>query len=122
GAPWETPQGLPTASGRVYVYNGATGKGVRHLTSTSPRADGHFGISVAVMNDITGDGRNDVAVGAEGDYPIYMPSGSGLVYVFSGSNYQLARVYRSRQSQLNGRFGASIAALPDIAGNGRGEL
>jgi hypothetical protein len=122
GAPWETPSGLPADSGRAYVYNGVTGRGMRHLVSPAPRRKGNFGIAAVVMNDINGDGRNDLVVSADGDAPVFAPSGAGLAYAFSGTNWAVIRVFRSRESQLNGRFGASLAALPDLVGNGRGEL
>jgi hypothetical protein len=122
GAPWETPSGLPADSGRAYVYDGATGRGMRHLISPAPRRQGNFGISTTVINDINGDGRNDLIVGADSDAPINVAAGAGLVYGFSSANWSVIRVFRSRNSQLNGRFGASVAALPDIVGNGRGEL
>jgi hypothetical protein len=122
GAPWESPPGLPTDAGRAYVYDGTTGRGVRHLVSPAPRRKGNFGIAVTVMNDINADGRNEVVVSADGDYPINTQTGAGLVYAFSSANWSVVRVFRSRSSQLNGRFGSSLVALPDLIGNGRGEL
>jgi hypothetical protein len=121
GAPYENAGGR-TASGRVYIYSGATGQYIRTLWSPSYQIDGQFGHSVAGIADVNGDGRGDIIVGAPGEYTASTPAGSGRAYVFSGATGQLIRTHRSATPAVNGNFGYSVAAVGDSNGDGVQEV
>jgi hypothetical protein len=76
--------GAPGANGqtgRVYVLSSA-GQALLTLNPPQPQATAEFAMTLA-MGDVNGDGRADIAVGAqEQDY-------EGRVYVFSGANGSL---------------------------------
>jgi hypothetical protein len=122
GAPFENPGGAPADSGRAYLFSGATG--VRRLTLVPPNAEalGLFGLAVAGLADVNGDARGDIAVGAPNENPGGSPADCGRVYIFSGWNGVLLRTLASPNQQVNGGFGTAVAAVPDLNGDGRGDL
>ncbi len=110
GAPFETASGTSEA-GRVHLYNGADGSRITTLTSTNIETGGHFGSSVAVFKDIDGDTAQDFAVGAPDE------SSGGRVYVYSGADRSLIQTLSSPNSNP-GKFGASMASVGDVTGEG----
>jgi hypothetical protein len=85
----------------------------------------HFGSSVASLGDLDGDGNEDLAVGAEG------ASGSGAVWIlFLAADGSVADEVEIDGTTggfggvlgPNGRFGASVARLDDLDGDGVPEL
>src|SRR5690606_38824236 len=92
---------------------------LRH-TLVSPDLDqnGAFSEAVAGVPDVDGDGVDDLLVGArfEGS------DDRGAAYVFSGATgaplYALASPYAGYQSW----FGFAVAGVPDLDGDGRGDL
>jgi hypothetical protein len=106
----------------VRVYQAKNGLLWKTLTSPIPSNDpSSFGTAVAGLPDVTGDGRGDIAVGAPDAAPSG-PEGSGRVYVFNGFTGLLYDTISSTDAQLNGRFGNSVAGIPDLTGDGRGEI
>ena len=71
-----------SATGRVYIYSGKTGKTI--LTLTGEQAGDGFGIGVADAGDVNQDGHADLVIGAW-QYSTLAPSG-GKVYVYSGKD------------------------------------
>lgn len=106
----------------VRVYNAKTGGLWKTLTSPIPSGDpSSFGTAVAGLPDVTGDGKGDIAVGA----PDAAPSGAagaGRVYVYNGVTGALHDTISSTDSQVDGRFGSSVAGITDISGDGRGDI
>ena len=151
--------GMPSAdvggsvdAGIVYVFLGRAGAhppapAAVDLAAASFRVIGHagemLGFSV-VGNDVNGDGRADIAIGA----PMAGapgPSGGGAVYVVFGTARPVdvnttalsfagltnAPVNPATPSPLGSRYdgflvdshtGTSLAALPDVNGDGYGDL
>ncbi len=106
----------------VRVYQAKNGVLWKTLTSPIPSGDpSSFGIAVAGLPDVTGDGRGDIAVGAPEAAPSG-PEGSGRVYVYNGFTGLLYDSIASTDAQLGGRFGNSVAGIPDITGDGRGDI
>lgn len=105
-----------TATGRVVIVSGADGSALLTILG-DPVADG-FGSVVASAGDVDGDGRADVAVGA----PLSDLAGTdaGLVRVHSSADGAL--LLSSRGAQAGERFGAALAGLGDLDGDGRPEL
>jgi len=107
--------------GRAYVFDGSTGGLLYALLSPAQGELGSFGESVAGVEDLDGDRRGDVIVGApgEGDAPGLVSL--GRAYVFSGATGQLLHTLASPNPKNWGEFGY-VAGVPDISGDGRGEV
>jgi len=126
GAPGESPAGTLRLSGRAHVFSGANGAFIRSL-AVSPASQQYqlMGRVVAGIPDVNGDAKGDVAVaalnyGADSGGP--GPYDAGFVFVFSGSTGSLLYRLSSPQPENDGEFGSSVAGLPDLNGDGRGEI
>ena len=77
---------------------------------------GRYG-SFASLPDVTGDGVAELAVGASEE-----GNGRGNVYVYDLVAQQVVRVIASPQTVQAERFGSTVMGLPDLDGDGRGDL
>jgi hypothetical protein len=93
----------------------------------------YFGYSVANLNDINGDGHDDVAVGAIGEDVNYgngTQPNAGTVYVMlMGRNATIKSTVRINGNNNNGpktfsgdQFGYSLARIGDLDGDGIDDL
>lgn len=121
GAPGEVASGLSNA-GRVHIHSGASG--VVWNTRISPAAEsgGEYGTSVAAVPDFDNDGLGDYVVGAPYEDPGALPLDAGRAYVYSGDGNVLEHTLQSGNPQQFGRFGFSVAGIPDVGGNGGGDV
>jgi hypothetical protein len=95
--------------GAVFVLSGKDGKSV-WATFAKGQYD-YLGTSVAAIRDLDGDGIGDVLAGS----PQGGTMGGGMVTAYSGKNgKQILTIDPAR----NGRFGAALAALGDLNGDG----
>src|SRR5262249_17520528 len=104
-------------SGRVYLLSGKTGGLLR--TYLPPENAGSFGWYVARIGDLDGDGRSDLAVGA----PFVRDSGGetiGHAWVLSSADGSVLR--HRKGTDHRGGFGAVLAAVSDLDGDGKDEL
>jgi len=122
GARGEDPSGSPSDAGRVYIFSGATGQWMRQLKSPSEEVTGSFGWSVSEVPDINGDGRWDLVVGAIGEGQGQYPSGAGRVHILSGFTGALLHTLVSPNDEVTGDFGYSVAGIPDLDGDGSGDV
>ncbi|MBK9657630.1 MAG: FG-GAP repeat protein, partial [Rhodanobacteraceae bacterium] len=97
------------AAGLIRVYSGRTG--AQLLAVDAPAGSSGFGQSVAGVGDVNGDGRADLLVGAH--------LGLGRAFVISGAD---GAVLRTLSSVDNRGFGAGVAKLRDVSGDGIAEL
>ena len=106
----------------VHIVSGMTGDVLYSLTADGPEAD-DFGASAAGVPDVDGDGRGDIVVGAPGARVSGL-SGQGAVFVFSGATGAL--LYRKPNPYPDDyfppHFGASVVGMPDVNGDGAGDL
>lgn len=126
GAPGESPAGTLRLSGRAHVFSGANGAFIRSL-SVSPAAQQYqlMGRVVAGVPDVNGDGKGDIAIaalnyGSDSGGP--GPYDAGFVFVFSGAGGGMLYRLASQNPENDGEFGFSVAGLPDLNGDGRGDL
>ncbi len=121
GANWEAPPRSRFREGRAYLFSGATGALLHELASLSPDRDGEFGRAVAGVPDADGDGRGDLLVGA----PEEVSNGverAGRAYLFSGATGAPLALLDSTNPEFVGFFGNAVAGVPDVDGDGRGDL
>jgi hypothetical protein len=105
--------------GRAYVFSGADGSLLLTLTSPNPDENEWFGGSVA-MGDVNGDGREDIAVAAEGA-DIGGVSQQGRAYVFSGADGSSLFTLDNPNPQQAPWFGCSLA-VGDVNGDGNADI
>ena len=133
GAPKSDPG--ESDAGRAYLVDPATGAVRFTLVSPVPAYDAGFGVGLAAVPDVTGDGVPDLAVGEpRGSLPDEPGGGSryqvGRVHLYSGASGAYAASYDSPMPypdpgvafSRGGRFGLQILGVPDLTGDGRGEL
>jgi hypothetical protein len=117
-APDENGGGI-FASGKVYLFSGATGVLLRTYISPGRVTGGNFGASISGMGDVSGDNRGDILIGAPGENVPFAPSHSGRAYIFSGRSGGLWRAINPPVPEANGQFGMAVSGVPDVDGNGR---
>ncbi len=119
------PEVAAGMEGRVLIFSGATGALWR--TIGAPGGLAGFGESLAWVPDASGDGVADFIVGAaRADVhlgpmlPAFAPE-AGVIAVYSGRTGGLIRTIQG-PSMGGNRFGWSVAGVPDMTGDGRGDL
>jgi len=111
----------PSDNGRVYVFDGSNGTLLRDFIS--PRTgemSGRFGGAVAGVPDVNGDGCWDVLVGAAYENP--GSTRAGQAYIFDGSSGLLLHTLVSPRRLTYELFGGAVAGIPDVNGDGRGDV
>lgn len=91
------------------------------LYTAHPEDGGGFGTVVASVPDTNGDGIADIVVGAF-NQQVGTVLGAGRVTIHSGANGAILKVLVSPNKETLGWFGGAVAGVPDITGDGRGEV
>src|SRR6185503_1992243 len=105
--------GLPAYSGAAYLFSAATGELLHSFASPMPVGYGGFGICVAGIGDVDGDGHGDVLIGAYGER---------RAYVFSGASGALVRILTSGAPAGISYFGYSLGAVDDLNHDGTPDI
>ncbi|HET9063406.1 MAG TPA: integrin alpha [Candidatus Binatia bacterium] len=110
--------------GRIWIRSGSTGAILRRARGAQEKM--YFGASLAFLDDLNGDGKDEVAVGAPGfDGGLNAPAAEPLVdagqlRIYSRKN-RLA--YRKIVGDFaKGEFAASVAGMTDLDGDGVSDL
>src|SRR3972149_640460 len=74
-----------------------------------------FGYSVALVEDLDGDGRSDFIIGAP-TVDTGLAADVGAAYVYSGANGAL--LYQKNGTKANDQFGVSASGIGDVNGDG----
>ena len=122
---WKVGVSQGVLAGRVRTYSGATGAKLWEVVGEE--ANLHFGTSVAGMDDIDGDGVEDVAVGAPSDEPENPTQGNlGSVRVFRGiDGMEIFRFYGPAYASSGPGgpgMGGTLGRLGDLDGDGVDDL
>jgi FG-GAP repeat protein len=120
GAPGENVRNRSN-EGRVYLFNGDSTL-IRPIGDPNRQQNAEFGISVAFLPDATSDAIPDILVGADGqDY--FHGDFAGRVFVLSGADPNAPAVSRAAPIvQPGANFGFAVAGLPDVNGDGLGDI
>ncbi|MEO8045591.1 MAG: FG-GAP-like repeat-containing protein [Spartobacteria bacterium] len=95
--------------GAAYIFNGNDGSLQRTLLPAVRQAFARFGASLCVSDDLTGDHRPDVAVGAPGQNVNGLPQ-AGAITIFNGRRGRVFQTLTSATPQPRSLFGTSVAA------------
>lgn len=90
---------------------------VRTLAPASPVVVTFHGGVVVGLPDVNGDGKADIAVGS-----FFSVNHIGRVHVYSGATGQLIRQLVSPNLETDDLYGSSLAAVPDINGDGVADI
>jgi hypothetical protein len=124
--------GAPGAD-KAFVLSGSDRSVVRTITDPEGKAGLEFGYSVAGISDITGDGVEDIAIGAPGPLghlplpclpspgTVCPPPEWGRVFLFNGATGALIRKLVPPTSSFF-LFGFALANLGDVNGDGVSDL
>jgi hypothetical protein len=103
--------------GSVFVYSGATGALLREWSGLGEKV--FFGQSVVDAGDVNGDGVSDLLVGAPGANRLFDDQ-NGAAYLYSGAT--LAPIVYRLGDQLASQFGATVASVGDVDGDGSADF
>jgi hypothetical protein len=99
--------------GRAFVFSGATGALIRRLLPPGNEFLA-FGFSFAVMGDLDGDGKREIAVGS----PTRRNNKFGQVFAFRSSDGSVLWQRAEPSTQTLASFGQSQASIDDVDGDG----
>ncbi len=113
-----------TDEGRVIVYYGGS-LGMQSANvwiAEINQAGAHFGASVAGGGDFNGDGYADIIIGA----PLYtngqVNEGGMFVYLGTASGPSVNSSFTAESDQVSASYGACVANLGDINGDGYSDI
>ncbi len=111
--------GTGTACRRVHVYSGHTGQWLYEIQS--PDIGALFGVNIASVPDVDGDGGSEIVVSDPAEPAGPNLTGFGRAYLFSGANGALLRRLDSPLPEPV-LFGSPVRGIGDLDGDGRGEV
>lgn len=129
GAPGPSPSPIPLPCpiapcpppapelGRAFIFSGATGAMLSKLVPSDEFVG--FGVEVAPLGDVNGDGTPDVAAGM---MAFGQPSIFGKVYGFSGATGAMLWARDEPGGKQLGSMGMRLQRISDINGDGRADL
>jgi hypothetical protein len=116
GAPFARSQ-AGVVTGGAWIYSAGRGTVLHQWKGTDPR--GGFGVVVAAVSDLDGDGNDEIAVSAAGteDQSRSLP---GEVVVYGGGTWRVLRRWNGRQP--GEQYGRMVVAAGDVDGDRRDDV
>jgi hypothetical protein len=108
-------------AGRAYVFSGRTGQQLYSLSSRNPVEGGRFGAAVRRIEDLNGDGRDDIVVTADNERAGTLQA-VGRVYIFSGATGSHILTINSPNPNELMFFGNDVDVIEDFNGDGLQDL
>ena len=115
--------GYDNDRGRVYLYLGSAA-GLNPTPAWVAQGEGSgdkFGMAVAGVGDVNGDGFDDILVGAYG-YRNNLSWGKVYLYLGSGDGPASTPVWTDEGTHREDRFGAAVAGAGDVDGDGYADI
>ncbi len=112
------------SEGRAYVYGGSPLglAATPELTLESNQASAEFGVSVATVGDVNGDGFADVIIGADLYDAGQTNEGRAFVYHGSATGLLSTPAWTGESDQGGANFGLSVATAGDVNGDGYSDV
>ncbi|MCA9438143.1 MAG: FG-GAP repeat protein, partial [Candidatus Omnitrophica bacterium] len=96
---------------------------IRRLYSPNPANGGNYGLSIDLLPDVNGDGRDEILIGAPGEYG---PGGNtrhaGKVYILDASSSEVIDILESPEPTRDAKFGVRVRGSKDLNGDGAGDF
>ncbi|MDQ7007254.1 MAG: MopE-related protein [Acidobacteriota bacterium] len=110
-------------AGRIDVFSFDGGGCVLHMQLELPegQTNGNLGSAVAAAPDMTGDGVPEIIAGAWGTV-VSNRNSAGSVALFSGADGAYIRSMTDPRPENQANLGQSVAAVPDMDGDGTAEI
>ena len=105
---------------RAVIFSGADLSILCRLEDPTSVMGDEFAHSVARLDDVNGDGKPDVAVGAPEDDDA--GTDAGAVHLFSGADCSYLRRLTDPEGAADDRFGRSVSGIEDVSGDGFGDV
>jgi hypothetical protein len=109
----------PQDGGRATVIDAQTGLVIRTHDGQQTGANEFFGIAVAGLGDVDGDGFSDYAVGASG-WKTASNVSVGRATIYSGQSG--VEIWHDNGTTAFGYVGKTLAALGDLNGDGANDI
>lgn len=110
--------GTSREQGSVFLFSGADGSLIRAIDNPEDLDFAQFGLSVALVSDLDGDGLGEILVGAPDQDGDQLKVGKAFLFTADGA---LLATLEHPDPQAYAHFGAAVAA-GDITGDGYPEL
>jgi hypothetical protein len=107
---------LTNVQGAVFVFDGKSGALLRKLRSPDPQQFARFGASIILSDDVSGDRRSDIAIGAP-EQDVNGLLNAGEVFIFDGARGTAFQRLTASMPQAFAGFGSALA-IADFGGTG----
>ncbi len=118
GAPqYSNPQ---ANEGKVYLFYGSSTipAATANWSVESDQVGGWFGVSVASLGDVNGDGYSDIIFGAQLYDGGFTDEGGAFAYYGSSAGLPTTPNWTAKGNQINAQYGISVASAGDVNGDG----
>ncbi len=118
GAPFNNSDDSIEDAGQVIIWYGTSNFPGTSSICNGDQANAHFGMSLASLGDMNGDGYEDILIGAP-DYDNGQENeGAAFLYKGSSEGLQLTYSHIFESDQADAKFGQSLAGAGDLNGDG----